>query len=58
MYGIETRKYIALFEEYSYFDSYAGDGDYSIKYIKITSLNNISNDIKMKGKDSNFFWPI
>lgn len=37
-YGCETRKFIALFSEWSYYDSYAGDGDYSIEYEKIFNL--------------------
>lgn len=47
-YGIEKRNYIAVFEEYSYFDSYAGDGDYWINYEKITTLDSLAEDIKEK----------
>ena len=45
-YGIETRKFILLFEEYSYYDSYAGDGDYSIEYSKVVSIKDITEEMK------------
>lgn len=45
-HGIETRKFITLFNEYSYFDSYAGDGDYTIDYLKVVTLKNLSEEVK------------
>lgn len=44
--GIETRKFITIFNEYSYFDSYAGDGDYTIDYLKVVTLKNLSEEVK------------
>jgi len=45
--GIEVKKFITIFYEWSYWDSYAGDGDYGIEYEKISNLNNLQEDIKI-----------
>lgn len=37
-FGKETRQYILEFESWSYFDSYAGDGDAGIEYVKIFEI--------------------
>jgi hypothetical protein len=51
-HGKESRNFIGLFEEWSSWDSYAGDGDYGINYIRIvdvnellTNLNNIEKEL-------------
>jgi hypothetical protein len=37
-FGREARQYILEFESWSYFDSYAGDGDAGIEYVKIFEI--------------------
>jgi hypothetical protein len=44
-YGYEKRKFIGVFDEYSYFDSYAGDGDHIIEYENIVNLSNINDEL-------------
>jgi hypothetical protein len=51
-YGHEKRLFVGLFDEYSYWDSYAGDGDYGINYIKITNIQNISEEMNKKDDTS------
>jgi hypothetical protein len=44
-HGKESRNFIGLFEEWSSWDSYAGDGDYGINYIKIVKVNELFDNI-------------
>jgi hypothetical protein len=43
--GYECRNFIALFSSWSYYCSYAGDGDYGFEYEGIVSLGDLSNSL-------------
>lgn len=43
--GKETRKFITLFTEWSYYDSYVGDGDYGIEYRKLAESKELFEEV-------------